>query len=84
MAELLILKGANVNAVSTGKSWTGRKWTPLNYAIRRSQKGIAGLLILKGANVNAVDKKGGTPSHWANHVGHEEVVELLIKHGGHK
>ncbi len=82
VAELLILKGANVNAVTMEKGWTGRKWTPLNYAIYRSHKDVAELLILKGANVNAADGTDTTPLHWA--AGHEEVVELLIKHGGHK
>ncbi len=84
VAELLILKGANVDVVSSGKDWTGRKWTPLYYAIYRSKKDIAELLILKGANVNAVDQTDTTPLHLADQAGHDEVVELLIKHGGHK
>jgi len=76
VAELLILKGANVNAADNNKS------TYLHWAARKGDKDIAELLIFKGANVNAADKTGANPLHWAE--GHEEVVELLIKHGGHK
>jgi len=73
VAELLILKGANVNAADK----TGT--TPLHWAARAGHKEVAELLILKGANVNTADQTGATPLHWA--VGHDEVVDLLIKHG---
>jgi len=51
----------------------------LHWAARAGHKEVAELLILKGANVNTADQTGATPLHWA--VGHDEVVDLLIKHG---
>lgn len=76
LAELLISKGANVNAA-------GHKgWTPLASAAYSGYKDLAELLISKGANVNAVDKKGRTPLDLANYSHHKDLADLLIKHGG--
>ncbi|WP_245970163.1 ankyrin repeat domain-containing protein [Wolbachia endosymbiont of Bemisia tabaci] len=55
VAELLLNKGANVNAVER------RKWTPLHTAVKSGKVEVAELLLDRGANVNAVDKKGRTP-----------------------
>ncbi|MFP3027769.1 MAG: ankyrin repeat domain-containing protein [Wolbachia sp.] len=55
VAELLLNKGANVNAIER------RKWTPLHTAVRYGHKEVAELLLDRGANVNAVDKTGRTP-----------------------
>lgn len=75
MAELLINKGADVNAVNI----EGR--TPLINAARSGVKEIVELLINNGADVNAVDIYGTTPlmeaARWAN----KEIAELLIKAG---
>ena len=85
VAELLIAKGADVNA----KDDNG--WTPLHHAVPDGHKEIAELLITKGGNVNA---KGiyGTPldhaeAEWEGDVdevnaARNEVAELLRKHGG--
>ena len=55
IVELLIEKGADVNAV--GKSET----TPLHLAAYWDHKDIAELLINNGADVNAEGKQGETP-----------------------
>ena len=76
MAELLIAKGANIDAVDLkGK-------TPLSHAAYSGYQELAELLISKGANINAIDNKGRTPLDWANYSRHKNLVELLIRHGG--
>ncbi|MFB8787332.1 MAG: ankyrin repeat domain-containing protein [Potamolinea sp.] len=69
VAQLLIAKGADVNA----KNKNGE--TPLHLA--RSQE-MAQLLIAKGADVNAKNKNGETPLHLARS---QEMVQLLIAKG---
>jgi ankyrin repeat protein len=73
VAELLIEKGADVNA----KNNYGE--TPLAYAL--NNKEIADLLIAKGADVNAKGDFGGTPLHEAAGSGHKETAKLLIEKG---
>ena len=87
IAELLISKGAEVNAKSN------KGITPLHNAAlgggnqnaaHGGQKEIAELLIAKGAEVNAKDRDGFTPLHSAAQVWikvNTEVVELLIAEG---
>jgi ankyrin repeat protein len=72
MAELLIDKGADVNA----KYNYGM--TPLFDA---ANKDVAELLIANGADVNAKARDGGTPLDHALFSGHKDVVELLIAKG---
>jgi cytohesin len=74
IVELLIAKGANVNAKD---NWD---WTPLHSAVY-GHKDIVELLIAKGANVNARNGGGRTPLWYAQDEGHTEIVELLRKHG---
>jgi peptidoglycan/xylan/chitin deacetylase (PgdA/CDA1 family) len=73
IAELLIDKGVDVNAVGGLLGWT-----PLHWAASEGRKEVAELLIAKGADVNAKDEDGKTPLDWAE----GELTDLLRKHGG--
>jgi ankyrin repeat protein len=73
VAELLIAKGADVNAKNG--------FTPLHRAAYQGHKEIAELLIANGADVNAKDDDGRTPLHYAAKYATKEVVELLIPNG---
>jgi ankyrin repeat protein len=77
IAELLIAKGADVNAVCPLVG------TPLHFAAMKGRKEIAELLITKGADVN-FHKQGAavTPLDRAKMKKHIETAELLRKHGG--
>jgi ankyrin repeat protein len=58
-AELLIEKGASVNALTTDNA------TPLHWAAQSENSKTAELLIEKGASVNALTTNNETPLHWA-------------------
>ena len=73
IAELLIAKGADVNAKVA--IW-GR--TPLHFAAWNGHKEVAELLIENGAEVNAKDNYGRTPLDLASGA----TAELLRTHGG--
>jgi len=80
IAELLIAKGADVNAkVRSDKGIPGL--TPLFYAARGDQPKVAALLIAKGAMVNVTDDNGATPLDYAMIDNHSETADLLRKHG---
>jgi len=74
MVELLIAKGADINA---GEG----EWTALHGAADQGRRDIAELLIAKGADVNAKESDGKTALSLAKEKGHDEIVELLRKHG---
>jgi ankyrin repeat protein len=80
IAELLIAKGADVNA--------GDKVTPLHYAAQGGEKEMVELLIVDGADVNKKDDDGKTPLDLIdplnpnNRKNKTETADLLRKHGG--
>ena len=74
-AELLIAKGADINA----KDDTGG--TPLFWAALEGNEEVAELLIKQGADVNAEGPKGWTALHWAVAMAQKKSVELLIGEG---
>lgn len=71
--ELLIMRGADVNAKST---WG----TPLHLAASAGHADIAVLLLERGADTNA-RRLSLTPLHIAAIVGKTEVVRVLLDHG---
>ena len=76
IGELLIAKGAYVNAKEA--LWG---WTPLHYAARSGVKEIIELLIAAGADVNAKNENVFTPLHSSAMHDHKEIAELLIAKG---
>jgi ankyrin repeat protein len=72
MVELLLAKGANVNA----KENYG--WTPLCYAAGRCNKVMVEVLLANKADPEAENNDGQTPLHNAAQIGCKEVVELLL------
>ena len=76
IVELLIAKGADVNAVDDDG------FKPLDAAIDVGLPEIAELLITKGANVNAVNDDGFTLLDSAIRFDETETADLLRKHGG--
>jgi ankyrin repeat protein len=76
VAELLIAKGADVNAKDTRDGGT-----PLIWAIIRGKLAFAEFLITKGADINAKDKHGTTPLMWAIVEGTPAFANVLIQKG---
>jgi ankyrin repeat protein len=74
-AELLIEKGADVNAVDALLN------TPLHLAALVDNREVAELLIEKGASVNAWNNRCWTPLHIAAYWNHTGIAELLIEKG---
>lgn len=75
IAELLIEKGANVNA----KTKNGA--TPTFAAASLGQRDVLEVLIARGADLNAKDEQGVSPLRVASSKGHKAVVELLKAKG---
>eukprot|EP01064_Diplonema_japonicum_P031719 TRINITY_DN5753_c0_g1_i2.p1 TRINITY_DN5753_c0_g1~~TRINITY_DN5753_c0_g1_i2.p1 ORF type:complete len:467 (+),score=87.85 TRINITY_DN5753_c0_g1_i2:64-1464(+) len=56
--DLLVSKGANVNAISNNKS------TPLHsYVVQYASSDVVARLLERGADINAQDEQGKTPVH---------------------
>ena len=75
IVELLIAKGADVNAMDI------IEWSPLHYATIWKHKEIVELLIANGADVNAKDMHDETPLDGAINDKLTEITALLRKHG---
>lgn len=90
VARLLIARGADIYANeiqlccvtprADGRNPGGV--TPLHWAASGGQAVLAKLLIVKGANVNAETIDGATPLAVAVMLGHEQVIKVLVHHGG--
>lgn len=77
VAEVLIQNGAEVNARLPYNGYTA-----LHLASRDGFKEVVELLITKGAEVNAKTMYGETPLDLGISKEHNEIVDLLRKHGG--
>jgi ankyrin repeat protein len=77
VAEVLIKNGAEVNAKATHVGYA-----PLHLAVGSGHKAVAELLIANRAEVNTKTKHEETPLDLAISNRHEELADLLRKHGG--
>ena len=72
MVELLLAKGADVNAQG------GRYGTALQAALYRGHEEVVELLLAKGADVNAQGGRYGNALQAASVYGNKKVIELLL------
>jgi len=75
MIELLVSKGADVNARSASGA------TPLFFAVLRDQKDDAQFLLDKGANLNTPDAYGTTILDCALQLQYGSLIQMLVDHG---
>ena len=74
-AQLLMGKGAEINAIPSGFDYAG---TGLHYAALNGQREMVEFLLAKGADKTIKDAKvGSTPAGWAEHGKHEELLDIL-------
>ena len=74
-AQLLIGKGAEINAIPAGFDYAG---TGLHYAALNGQREMVGFLLAKGADKTIKDAKvGSTPAGWAEYGKHQELIAIL-------
>jgi ankyrin repeat protein len=73
MAELLIAKGADVNAKTDPGAWT-----PLHWAAGNGHVDVVKVMLAGKAKVDAKNSFGSTPLHRAVGANHEEVVKILL------
>jgi len=77
VAELLISKGANVNA----RNDSGR--TPLHFlATYINDRRLAELMLEHGSDIDARDKNGATALDFASRAGNDQVTEVLGRKRG--
>ncbi|HEX7333126.1 MAG TPA: ankyrin repeat domain-containing protein [Pyrinomonadaceae bacterium] len=74
-AQLLLNKGAEINAIPGGFDYAG---TGLHYAAFNGHRAMVEFLLNHGADRNVKDTKvGSTASGWADYGGHPELCDLL-------
>jgi uncharacterized protein len=75
-AQLLLQRGAEINAVPGGFDYAG---TGLHYAALNGQRAMVEFLLQEGADPEVKDTKlGSTAAGWAEHGGHLEIRDLLL------
>lgn len=75
LVQLLLLKGANIEALDKSKQ------TPLNLASKQGFAEVVSALVEVGANVNNADEDGWTALRSAAWGGHLAVVNVLLSAG---
>ena len=74
-AQLLLDKGAEINAIPGGFDFAG---TGLHYAALNGHRPMVEYLLAHGADRNIKDTKvDSTAAGWAEHGGHSEILDLL-------
>jgi uncharacterized protein len=74
-AQLLLEKGAEINAIPGGFDYAG---TGLHYAALNGHRAMIEFLLAHGADRQIKDTKvGATPAGWAEHGGHKELFDLI-------
>jgi ankyrin repeat protein len=74
-AQLLLDKGAEINAIPGGFDYAG---TGLHYAALNGHRAMAEFLLNHGADRNVKDTKvGSTAAGWAEHGGHPGLRDIL-------
>jgi TonB family protein len=76
VVELLLAKGADVNAKDRNASAT-----PLFWGVWSGNKDVVVLLLANNANANAKNENGWTPLHKAAQCGRKDMAELLLVKG---
>ncbi|MBX7219686.1 MAG: ankyrin repeat domain-containing protein [Blastocatellia bacterium] len=89
IAEVLLAKGADVNAKAMTKEVQGQPGnpsvaghTPMHLAAMRGHRDLAELLLAKGADLNARDRYGETPLDYARKNNQTEMTAWLMAKGG--
>jgi ankyrin repeat protein len=76
-AKLLLQKGAQINVIPGGFDYAG---TGLHYAALNGHRPMVEFLIERGADIHIKDTKvGATPAGWADHGGHAEIRDHLLR-----
>ncbi|KAH8359865.1 hypothetical protein KR093_009250, partial [Drosophila rubida] len=74
-AIFLLEQGAEINAL------TGEQKSVLQLAIDYHVPKVVDALCIKGVNLGVFDKKGDSPLWTSLELGHEDVAQILIRHG---
>ena len=79
IAALLIEKGADVNAQTSGPPGRGGEsgWTVLHWAVASGRVDVVTLLLKKGADPLITNNKGKTPLRIAQDSGHTTIAKIL-------
>ena len=77
--DLLLKNGANVNASTSGKDFSG--WTALLFATVNGDEELVDYLLRQGAFVNHTSDEGQSALSLAIQEEYESIIQLLKKHG---
>lgn len=80
--EVLIRRGADVNAKWDGAAYGDGRWTALHISAVEGRVAAAKLLIRAGADINAKTLRGQTPLDIAIMNRHESLAALFQANGG--